>query len=176
MSFISVYILNVCEVLGIVRYSDITLSDDYSFYLIQTKRIIIIIIIINHSMDSLQKTAILGTSHIIRKVLQCEAWSVSGGDHRWFKGSTRKKCLWQETYIFYNNNNNNYAYEDLCWNRSEAEYLRSALGCSTLVVCLLGRVEGQQLVTFCPLVVVLRHELIVLLPVMCPSPIHQMIL
>ena len=73
MSFISVYILNVCEVLGIVRYSDITLSDDYSFYLIQTKRIIIIIIIINHSMDSLQKTAILGTSHIIRKVLQCEA-------------------------------------------------------------------------------------------------------
>jgi hypothetical protein len=26
-----------------------------------------------HSVDSLQKTAILGTSHIIRKVLQCEA-------------------------------------------------------------------------------------------------------
>ena len=24
-----------------------------------------------HSIDSLQKTAILGTSHIIRKVLQC---------------------------------------------------------------------------------------------------------
>ena len=58
-----------------------------------------------YSIDSLQKTAILGTSHIIRKVLQCEAWSVSGGDHRWFKGSTRKKCLWQETYILYNNNN-----------------------------------------------------------------------
>ena len=42
--------------------------------------IIIIIIIINleavpgkHSIDSLQKTAVLGTSHIIRKVLQCEA-------------------------------------------------------------------------------------------------------
>jgi len=43
--------------------------------------IIIIIIIIKiwkavpgkHSIDSLQKTAILGTSHIIRKVLQCEA-------------------------------------------------------------------------------------------------------
>ena len=44
-----------------------------------------------HSIDSLQKTAILGTSHIIRKVLQCEAWSLSGGDHRWFKRSTRKK-------------------------------------------------------------------------------------
>jgi len=27
----------------------------------------------NRSIDSLQKTAILGTSHIIRKVLQCEA-------------------------------------------------------------------------------------------------------
>ena len=26
-----------------------------------------------HSIDSLQKTAILGTSHIIRKELQCEA-------------------------------------------------------------------------------------------------------
>jgi len=26
-----------------------------------------------HSIDSLQKTAILGKSHIIRKVLQCEA-------------------------------------------------------------------------------------------------------
>ena len=26
-----------------------------------------------HSIDSLQQTAILGTSHIIRKVLQCEA-------------------------------------------------------------------------------------------------------
>ena len=26
-----------------------------------------------HSIDSLQKTAILGTSHIIRKVLLCEA-------------------------------------------------------------------------------------------------------
>ena len=44
-----------------------------------------------HSIDSLQKTAILGTSHIIRKVLQCEAYSLSGGDHRWFKRSTRNK-------------------------------------------------------------------------------------
>ena len=35
--------------------------------------IIIIIIIGKHSIDSLQKTSILGTSHIIRKVLQCEA-------------------------------------------------------------------------------------------------------
>ena len=27
---------------------------------------------VKHSIDSLQKTAILGTSHVIRKVLQCE--------------------------------------------------------------------------------------------------------
>ena len=37
--------------------------------------------------------------------MKLEAWAV--GDHRWFKRSTRKKCLWQETYISYNNNNNN---------------------------------------------------------------------
>ena len=43
-----------------------------------------------HLKDSLQKTVILGTSHIIRKVLQCEAWSLSGGDHCWFKRITGK--------------------------------------------------------------------------------------
>ena len=56
--------------------------------------------------NSLQKTAILGTSHIIRKVLQCEAWSLSGGDHhRWFKRSTRKER--PVTRNDDNNNNNN---------------------------------------------------------------------
>jgi len=59
----------------------------------------------NNSIDWLQKTAILGISHIIRKVLQCEAWSLSGGDHRWFKGSTRKKR--PVTRDDNNNNNNN---------------------------------------------------------------------
>jgi hypothetical protein len=44
-----------------------------------------------HSIDSLQKTDKLGTSHIIRKALQCEARSLSGGDHCWFKRTTRKK-------------------------------------------------------------------------------------
>jgi len=44
-----------------------------------------------HSIDSLQKTAKLGISHVIRIVLQCEACSLSGVDHRWFKRSTRKK-------------------------------------------------------------------------------------
>jgi hypothetical protein len=37
------------------------------------------------------KTAILGTSHIIRKVPQAETWSLSGGVHHWLKGrSTRE--------------------------------------------------------------------------------------
>ena len=31
------------------------------------------------------KTAMLGTSHIIRKVLQSETCNLSGGDHRCFK-------------------------------------------------------------------------------------------
>ena len=33
----------------------------------------------NHLIDSLQKTAILGTSHIIRKVLQREAVRITAG-------------------------------------------------------------------------------------------------
>jgi hypothetical protein len=44
-----------------------------------------------HSIDSLQKTAIFGISHIIRKALQCEACSLSGGDHCWFERTIRKK-------------------------------------------------------------------------------------
>jgi hypothetical protein len=45
-----------------------------------------------HSIDSLQKTAILGTSHIIKKVLQAETSSLSGGVHHWLKGrSTREE-------------------------------------------------------------------------------------
>jgi hypothetical protein len=42
----------------------------------------------NHTrerVDSLQKTAILGTSHVIRKVLDSETLRLSGGDHRRFK-------------------------------------------------------------------------------------------
>jgi hypothetical protein len=115
MSVISVYILNVCEGLGIVRYSNITLSENFSFYLIQTKRIIILIMIIIHMQACVEIV------------------------------------------------------------RSEAEYWRPALGCSTLVVGLLGDIQARQLVMFCSLVVVSRHELVILRPVMCPSPIHQMI-
>jgi len=43
-----------------------------------------------HSVDSLQKTTILETLHTIPRVLQSETWRLSGGDHRWFKRSTRK--------------------------------------------------------------------------------------
>ena len=46
---------------------------------------------VDRSIDSPQKTAVLGTAHIIWKVLQTETGSLSGGDHRWFKRSTRKK-------------------------------------------------------------------------------------
>jgi hypothetical protein len=38
-----------------------------------------------HSIYSVQKTAILGTSHKIQKVLQSETGSMSGGNHSWFK-------------------------------------------------------------------------------------------
>jgi len=46
-----------------------------------------------HSIDSLQKTAILDTSHIRvkRKVLQPETLSLRGGDNRWFRRSTGRK-------------------------------------------------------------------------------------
>jgi Co/Zn/Cd efflux system component len=44
-----------------------------------------------HSVDSLQKTAILGASHIITKVLQAETWSLSGGAHHCVKRITREK-------------------------------------------------------------------------------------
>jgi hypothetical protein len=39
-----------------------------------------------HSIDSQQKTAVLGTAHIMWEVLQCGTGRVSGGDRYWFKG------------------------------------------------------------------------------------------
>jgi hypothetical protein len=58
-----------------------------------------------HSIDALQKTAVLGTSHIIRKILQCEASSLSSGNHCWFKSITRRNR--PVTRDINNNNNNN---------------------------------------------------------------------
>jgi uncharacterized BrkB/YihY/UPF0761 family membrane protein len=34
---------------------------------------------------------VVGTSHVIQKVLQSEIWSLGDGDHRWFGISTREK-------------------------------------------------------------------------------------
>jgi hypothetical protein len=39
----------------------------------------------DRSIDSRQKAAVLGTAHIMRKVLQCGTGRVSGGDRHWFK-------------------------------------------------------------------------------------------
>jgi hypothetical protein len=51
-----------------------------------------------HSVDSLQATAILGTTHIIRKVQQFAIRNLSRGDLLWFKRrSIRKKSLLTRT-------------------------------------------------------------------------------
>jgi hypothetical protein len=44
-----------------------------------------------HSTDSLQNTAALAVSHIIRKVLPCETLSLSGGNNRCLKRNTCDK-------------------------------------------------------------------------------------
>jgi hypothetical protein len=49
-----------------------------------------------HSVDSLQKTAVPGTSHNKRKVLQSETRSLSGGVHHWFKRKSTRKYLLKE--------------------------------------------------------------------------------
>jgi hypothetical protein len=38
-----------------------------------------------HSINSVQNTAVLGTSQIIRKVLQSETWGLNSGDQSWFR-------------------------------------------------------------------------------------------
>jgi hypothetical protein len=58
-----------------------------------------------YSIDSLQKAAVLGTSHVMRKVLQCEPCGLSGGDRCCVKRRTREK--WPVTKRRHNNNNNN---------------------------------------------------------------------
>ena len=68
-----------------------------------------------HSIDSLQKTAVLGTSHIIRKVLQCGAGSLSGGDHRWFRRSAGEKRPARRDDNTINNNNDNNNNKLLCF-------------------------------------------------------------
>jgi len=57
----------------------------------------------NISVYSLQKTAVLGISHVIRIVLQYETWSLSVGVHHWFKGRRTRggKETWKEIYYYY---------------------------------------------------------------------------
>jgi len=50
-----------------------------------------------HSLESLKKTAVHGTSHIIRNVPQSETSSLSGGDHCWFRRSTMEQT-WDRNY------------------------------------------------------------------------------
>jgi hypothetical protein len=59
---------------------------------------------------SYKKTAILGTSHIIRKVLQAETWSLSGGVHHWLK----RRSTREERKPVTRDNNNNNQYTALC--------------------------------------------------------------
>jgi hypothetical protein len=62
-----------------------------------------------HSIDSLQKTAVLGTSHIIRKVLQCETGNLSGGDRCWIerRSAREKRSVTKHNNNSSSNNNNN---------------------------------------------------------------------
>ena len=46
-----------------------------------------------HSVDLLQMTATMGTSHIKWKVLQSETCSLSGADYQCFRRSTKRKGL-----------------------------------------------------------------------------------
>jgi hypothetical protein len=58
-----------------------------------------------HSIHSLQKTAILETSHIIQKVLQFETGSLSGGNQE--EQLQEEKACDKRKYNNNNNNNNN---------------------------------------------------------------------
>jgi hypothetical protein len=59
-----------------------------------------------HSIDSLQKTAVLGTSHIIWEVLQRETGTVSGG-FTVGSNSRKKRPVTRDDNNDDNNNNNN---------------------------------------------------------------------
>jgi hypothetical protein len=61
----------------------------------------------NNNNNLYKKTAILGTSHIIRKVLQAAIWSLSGGVHHWLKSRSAREERKPVTRNGNNNNNNN---------------------------------------------------------------------
>jgi hypothetical protein len=66
---------------------------------------IIIIIIDNNIFPT--KTAILGTSLFVRKVLQAETWSLSGGIHHWLKRRSTREERKPVTRDDDDDNNNN---------------------------------------------------------------------
>jgi hypothetical protein len=55
-----------------------------------------------HSADSLKQRAVLGTSHIIWKVLRTATCSLSGGGQLWFK-----RCTGEKRPVTRDNKNNN---------------------------------------------------------------------
>jgi hypothetical protein len=71
--------------------------------------LIIIIIIDNNIFPT--KTAILGASHIVRKVLQAETWSLSGGVHHWLKRRSTREERKPVTRDDVDNNNNKLSIE-----------------------------------------------------------------
>ena len=44
-----------------------------------------------HSIGSVQRTAVLGTAHIIREVMLCDTGRLGGGGRRWFRRGTEEK-------------------------------------------------------------------------------------
>jgi len=68
-----------------------------------------------HSVHSLQKAAILETSHVIRKVLQCETGNLSGEDSRSFK---RRSAREKRSATRHNSNNNNNTIMIIIFSRS----------------------------------------------------------
>jgi len=85
--------------------------------------------------DSLQKTAVPGTSHTIRNVLQSETVRLCGGDRRWFRRSARKKrAVTREDED--NKDNNETRTEFDVWQNINLEY------------CLSGNVSRLMLSSF----------------------------
>jgi hypothetical protein len=64
-------------------------------------------IIFFRNLATCSPSFILGTSHIIRKVLQAETLSLNGGVHHWLKGRSTREERKPVTRDNNNNNNNN---------------------------------------------------------------------
>jgi hypothetical protein len=61
-----------------------------------------------HSVNSIQTTAVIGISHVIRKVRQCETVYLSGGDSwRLKRGAGGERSFVTGDNKKYNDNNNN---------------------------------------------------------------------